>query len=232
MSGDAATAQLVAGGTWPAKERARTRQALKKRGPVRVGLPLGCAGCVGLSCHLPSCMNDHIVAVASAQLASCPVLSVDALHADALRAACVERQPTQTAGAAAAHASCLRCSLRRPACSTEAASAAGSLLITPHNTRALRGAALAGQRPVNDTAHARVRRAELRTVARSLAHVGVRIIALHATSVAGEVWMASVPARVHARLPLHARGEGWVRAYDAGRESGKEKAGDGAPPTV
>ena len=36
--GDASTAQFVAGGTWPAKQRARTRQELKKRGRLRVGL--------------------------------------------------------------------------------------------------------------------------------------------------------------------------------------------------
>ena len=40
-------------------------------------------------------------------------------------------------------------------CLLEAASAAGNLFITPHNTRALGGAASAGQGPVNDTAHAR-----------------------------------------------------------------------------
>ena len=30
--GEVSTAQFVAGGTWPAKQRARTHQALKKRG--------------------------------------------------------------------------------------------------------------------------------------------------------------------------------------------------------
>ena len=86
-----------------------------------------------------------------------------------------------------------------------AAFAAGNLLITPHNTRALRGAALAGQRLVNDTAHARVQRAELRTAARSLARVGVRIIGLHATSVHK---LLKLLLYVRGRLPHWAAGGG------------------------
>jgi len=58
-------------------------------------------------------------------------------------------------GGGGAAAACL-CSVQpEAACLLEAASAAGNLFIAPHNTRALGGAALAGQGPVNDTAQAR-----------------------------------------------------------------------------
>jgi hypothetical protein len=80
--GDASTAQFVAGGTRPAKQRARTRQELKKR----VGVcGLGCLWAVA-GLHAAACMFCH-AAVTSVQLASWPGRA-----GDALRAACVGRR--------------------------------------------------------------------------------------------------------------------------------------------
>ena len=67
----------------------------------------------------------------------------------------------QTAGpkarkVAAAAAACLFPVQPEAACLLEAAFDAGNLLITPHNTRALGGAAMAGQGPVNNNTACRL----------------------------------------------------------------------------
>jgi len=166
----------MAGGAWPAKQRARTHQALKKRGRLRVGLPLSRRARTLLSCC-------H-AAVTLVQLASWPGRPVDTL-----RAACVGRRRRLSSGHCVADSISGARGAAAAACLSPVQPEAAMLLSPPatfSSRSALRKLLEALRWPVKGP-QSTIRLTRVGSVATaggsSLVRVSVRIIALHATAV-------------------------------------------------